>query len=277
MGQYSGYAGYPAEGDTTCLPSQNLWSKVDACERKGLWFDDFEDFVCPPYTETLPTTEDPYFGWRCFTSTGGVCTEQDLEGGVRILGSDGDDEGSAIARGSYPYKIIQNAGELVYECRIKITTITADLMDCFCGLFENDALDAATPVTATQGTLADNNCVGFLHDSTTATTAATMNFTYKADGVTAVDIGTIGAGALAADTWIKLGMTFNRGGDNVLRYYVNGLEQTATKAIPSDAGTDFPNDVRLGWCFGVTNTAATTDRLYVDWVRCAQRRVTSIP
>ena len=276
-GQYSGYAGGPAAGDTTALPSQGLWAPVDAFERPGMWFGEFEDFYKWPFSEgTLPTTEDPYVGYGVFTSTGGVFTYQDLEAGVRILGSDGDDEGAAVRAGSYPYKIIQNAGELVYECRVKLTTITADLVDFFAGLSEDVASTAAIPVTATQGTLADKNLVGFLHDSTTATTSATVNTTYKADSVTAVTVGTIGAGALAADTWIKLGMTFNRGGDNMLRFYHDGIECVHHKLIPAAAGTDFPNDIRLGWVFGVTNTAATTDRLYIDWVRVAQKRATSI-
>ena len=49
-----------------------------------------------------------------------------------------------------------------------------------------------------------------------------------------------------------------------------------TKAIPSAAGTDFPNDVRLGWCVAVQNATGTTPgSTDLDWIRCAQRRVSN--
>ena len=70
-------------------------------------------------------------------------------------------------------------------------------------------------------------------------------------------------------------MTFNRMDDNVLRFYLNGVELVDTYFVIASAGTAFPNDVRMGWTIGVTNTGATTDRLFVDWVRCAQKRVTA--
>ena len=280
MGQYSGYGGAPGVGDTTALPSQGLWAPVDAFERPGMWFGEFEDFVTQPASEAaLPTTEDPYHGYFAFSSTGGFVTTLDAEGGHIKIGSDGDDEGASIRSGSAPYKIIRDAGELVYECRVKVSVLTADLFDFFAGLYESTAFSAAVPITATQGRMADDNLVGFLRDSTDATTSATANFICKADGnpsaTTHTLIGTIGASALVADTWIKWGFTFNRGGDNLLRYYVNGFPLSATKDVPSTQ-TDVPSDTRLGWAFGVTNTAATTDFPTVDWVRVAQRRATSI-
>jgi hypothetical protein len=275
-GTYSGYGGAPSTWDTSALPSSALWHQVDAdLNRPGRWVHEFHDFATFPYTaEALPTTEDPYQGLRVFSSTGGVFGAVDAEGGQRTLGSDGDDEGAAVAGGFYPYKIIQGAGELVYECRLKLTTIAADLVDFFAGLIEDVALTAVVPITATQGLIADQNMVGFFHDSTDATTSATVNTTYKANTVAVVDVGTIGAAKLEADTFLKLGMIFNRRNDNLLEFTLNGQVLPDTKAIPSAAGTDFPNDVRLGWVFGVTNTAATTDRVTLDWVRVAQKRVT---
>jgi hypothetical protein len=62
---------------------------------------------------------------------------------------------------SFPYKIIQNAGELVFEARIKTATLAADICDMFIGLIESVALAAAVPCTSTQGLISDNNMVGF--------------------------------------------------------------------------------------------------------------------
>jgi hypothetical protein len=102
-----------------------------------------------------------------------------------------------------------------------------------------------------------------------------LDTTYKADGVAVVNVKE-GAIALVADTWVKVGMVFNRRGDNVLRFYKNGIELPDTKAIPSAAGTDFPNDARMGWVLGVTNTTApaATEFISIDWIRVAQKRAT---
>ena len=280
MPEYISYAGAPGTGDTSALPSCNLWAPVDMAERPGLWFGEFEDFVTQPASEaSLPTTEDPWRNYFAFTSTGGVVTQVDVEGGAVLLGSDGDNEGSAIRSGSYPYKVIRNAGHLVFEARVKMSVLTADLFDFFIGLYENTAFSATVPITATQGRMADDNLIGFLRDSTDATTSATMDFICKADGnpsaTTHTTIGTIGASALTADTYIKVGFTFNERGDNLMRYYKNGLALTATKDVPSTQA-DVPSDTRLGWAAGVTNTAATTEGPTVDWIRVAQKRVTSV-
>jgi hypothetical protein len=232
----------------------------------------WQDFVNLPFT-TLPTTEGAWGdNMKVFSSTGGYFTAVDVEGGVRKIGSDGDNEGAAIGMASFPYKIIQNAGELVFEARIKFATLTTDLYDLFVGLIESAALAAAIPCTGTQGLISDNNMVGFYRDSTDATTSALLDTTYKADTVAVVNVKE-GAITLVADTWVKVGMTFNRGGDNVLRFYKDGIELVNNKAIPSAAGTDFPNDARMGWVLGVTNTAAvgSTEFASVDWIRVAQK------
>jgi hypothetical protein len=278
-GGYDSYGGATATGDASSCPSEALWGICDQeRNRDGLWFGNFEDFHTYPASEAaLPTTEDPYKGYFAFTDTGGVVTQVDAEAGALLLGSDGDNEGSSIRAGSYPYKIIRGAGELIYECRVKKSVLTSDLFDFFAGLYENAAFSAIVPITATQARMADDNLIGFLFDSTTTATSATADFIVKADGnptaTTHTTIGTIGASRLTADTYIKLGFTFNRGGRNLLEYYVNGMLQSATKDVPSTQA-DVPSDTRLGWAFGVTNTAATTEGPTVDWVKCYQRRAT---
>jgi hypothetical protein len=276
MAIYSGYSGAPGAGDTTAAPSQNLWAPVDAgIEKPGRWFHTWNDFDNLPFT-TLPTTEGEWGDLKFFSSTGGYFTAVDVEGGVRKIGSDGDNEGAAIGMASFPYKIIQNAGELVFEARIKTATLATDICDMFVGLIESVAFTAAVPCTSTQGLISDNNMVGFYRDSTTAATSALLDTTYKANTVAVVNVKE-GAITLVADTWVKVGMVFNRGGDNVLRFYKDGIELVNNKAIPSTAGDDFPNDVRMGWVLGVTNTTApaATEFISIDWIRVAQKRVSA--
>ena len=281
-GIYSGYSGAPGTGDTNACPSQNLWAPVDAAQRPGMWFGEFQDFYHYPASEaSLPTTEDPYKGYFAFTSSGGVQTQVDVEGGAVFLADATDDEGSSIRAGSYPYKVIRDAGELVFEARVKKSVLTSDLFDAFVGLYENTAFSATVPITATQARMADDNLIGFLFDSTTTATSATGDFICKADGnpssTTHTTVGTIGASVLTADTYFKVGFTFNRGGNNLLEYYFNGLKQSASKNVPSTQ-TDVPSDTRLGWAAAVLNTGtnAVPDGLTIDWIRVAQRRATSI-
>ena len=273
MGQHGGYSGAPGVGDTRAVPSQGLWTQVDAeLETPGLWMHHWTDFDDTPYaTESLPTADDPFNGLRIFTDTGGTFTAVDAEGGVRLLSSNDDNEGASVSRGMYPFKIIQNAGELVFETRLKMSTIADTTIGVFAGLIENVAPTAIVPITAA-GVLSANNLVGFHRLEGDGDKFDTY---YKADNVTAVAVQA-DAVTLVADTYIKLGMTFNRGGDNILRYYSDGLELTNSKFIPSAAGTDFPNDVRLGWIVAVLNGAGSSPgTVSLDWVRCAQRRATA--
>lgn len=267
----SGYSGAPGTGDTTRFPSVNLWNQVDAgLLKRGMWNEVWHDFIETPFT-TLPTTEGEWGLLKFFSDTGGVFTAQDLEGGVRILGSDGDNEGSYIASSNQPFKIIQNHGELVFECRVKDSTIADTKHGFIAALMDSTALTATVPITA-GGAIADVNIVGFHRLEGDGDMVDTV---YKADSVTQVTVQA-DAITLVADTYVKLGMVFNRGGDNILRFYKDGLELTTSKFIPSAAGTDFPNDVRLGWVIGALNATATTPgNLYLDWVRIAQRNVTN--
>jgi hypothetical protein len=273
MGTYSGYAGGPATGDISPYPSAGLWGQVDAdMNRPGRWMHQWADLEDLPYTaEAIPTTDDPYHGVRIFTSTGGTFTQVDLEGGIRRLSSDGDDEGASVSRGIYPFKIIQNTGELIFEARIRTSTIANTKHGIFVGLIEDVAPTAILPIAAA-GTLSDNNLVGFHRLEADGDKLDTV---YKANGVTQVSVET-DAFTLVADAWTKVGMWFNRLGTNVLEFLVNGVPLATTLAIPSGAGDDFPNDVQLGWIVAVLNATATTPgQTDLDWVRVAQRRVLS--
>lgn len=271
-GQYDSYADGTIAADTTALPSPRLWSQVDAeLEKPGLWVHQWEDFGNMSYTETLPTTVDPWMGMRVFTSSGATLAQADEEGGVRTLVEATDNEGLSIAKGIYPFKIDDNLGKLVFEARIKRNEI-ANTFGFYCGLIEDVAMTAITPIAA-DGTLADQNLVGFFQPEGDPDGVDTV---YKANGVSAVTV-TSDAATLVADTYVKLGMVFNHNKDNRVRWYVNAQETATSKSILGlTAGADFPDDVRLGWIFAVLNGATSALSASIDWIRCAQRRVTSV-
>lgn len=257
--------------DATRTPSAGLWHQVDAdTARRGMWCEYWNDFdINPGIATAVPTTVGPYFGGLAFTSTGGTFTRVDTEGGVVDVGSDGDNEGGNFSQGTEPFKIIQDAGELVFECRFKTSTIADTKHGIFIGLMEAHTQTATVPIAA-DGTIADSNYVGLMRLEADGDKLDTF---YRANGITEVTVKA-DAITLVADTWIKVGMTFNRGGDNELRFYQNGIELVDTKAIPSAAGTDFPNDVRMGVAYAVINaTGSTPGTTELDWIRCAQRTI----
>lgn len=238
----------------------------------GLLF--FDDFLSIPVTP--PTTEGNFGQYAVFSSTGGTITDAGTLGGAISIGSDGDNEGVGIRTLIAPVNIAQNAGALWFEARLKTSTITDAKHNFLIGLMENTALSATVPITAA-GAIADVNFVGFQRPESAkagaGTGGATVNISYKANGVTKVDVAT-DVTTLVADTYVKLGMKFiprgDKWGNNVLLFYVNGT-YVGRKAIPSSAGTDFPNDVNLGLVFAVLNaTASTPGTTTLDWWRLAQ-------
>ncbi len=221
---------------------------------------------------TVPTTEGqigPY--WKAFSSTGGtIKPAAPVRGGVITLGSNDDDEGASIATCSPPFQIINTDGGLWYESRWKVTSTAVTRMDAFVGLGELMTLTATVPITATAGTMADQNMIGFLRPGTSTTgDGSSIRFFYKANGVAAVTIQTAAA-AITADTFIKTGFKYDPV-TNLITWYINNVKQTATYTLASAAGTDFPNDVLLGPIAASLNTVGSqTDLFTIDWIEVLQ-------
>jgi len=69
---------------------------------------------------------------------------------------------------------------------------------------------------------------------------------------------------------VKLGMIFDPK-NNQLSFWRNGVKLANTYTVVAAAGTDFPNDVRLGLVVAVLNaTASSPGSAEIDWWRCAQ-------
>lgn len=225
----------------------------------------------------IPTTEGAFGDLALFSSTGGTAAADTTEvGGGLAIGSDGDNEGVGLRTVIVPCKINLSNGDFWFEARILTSTIADTKHNIFLGLMEAAALTATVPIQA-DGTLADQNLVGFQRPETAkagaGTGGATLNAMYKANGVAAVaqnDVGT-----LVAATYTNLGMKFvpkrNFGkGAGTFYWYQDGAE-VAHKAMPSALGTDFPNDVFMGFVFAVLNATATAPGTSsIKYVRMAQ-------
>ena len=223
-----------------------------------------EDFIAPGYTTAITATA-AWGQWKAFGSTGAThLPATPAWGGIATLGSDGDDEGAVIQGVGLPFQISRSHNKLWFECRVKFDTIQDTKYDAFIGLGDQMTISATVPITATAGTMADENWVGFHR---LGTDGDYVDFRYKADGVTAVTVGS-DAQVLVADTWVKLGFVYDPVSYG-LTYYGNG-QPLGTYTVPSAAGTDFPNDVLLSPLAAVINAAVVTSVFSIDWIRCYQ-------
>ncbi len=262
----------------TIRPAGNLGSaQSEDAYSAGIWHDCpllairdgelpgiVQEFNFDTLPKTPPTTEGNFGDFAAFTDTGGFINA--IAGHGWNLGSDGDNEGASFRTRATPFKIIRTGKKFWFETRVKFSTIADTKNGVFIGLLEDVALTATVPIAAA-GTLADKNFVGFHRLEGDGDAIDTV---YKADGVTQV---TVGADALtiAADTWVKLGMVFEPGIDPTihdvansgtklynLAFYSNGIRLATVKQIPSAAGTDFPNDIYMGFAMAILNATGSS-------------------
>lgn len=266
--QFSGSAG-GGSLDTSRGNSPSIWADCPLIELQSGFRDGiaiFDDFTSGP--RVAAGAEASYAGYaggyRGFADTGGLVADALEFGGVLDLSSDGDNEGASFRTGCAPFQIARNQGKFWFECRVKTTTIADTKHGIFVGLMADNALTATVPITAL-GAIADVNIVGFHR---LEGDGDFFDCVYKADGVTQVTV--LGdAAAVVADTFVKLGMVFDPR-TNVLSFFHNGVK-IANYTMATGAGTDFPNDVRLGLVVAVLNaTASTPGSTRIDWWRAAQ-------
>jgi hypothetical protein len=203
--------------------------------------------------------------YRGFASTGGLVADGGEWGGTLDLSSDGDDEGASLRTSTSPFQISRSHGKLWFEARVKSSTVDDDKHGLFVGLRADAALTVIDPIAA-DGTLADGNFVGFHRLEGDGDAIDTV---YKANGVGQETVGS-DAITIAEDTYVKVGFVFNPA-DYKLTFFSNGVKLPDTYTVISAAGTEFPNDVRLGLVIAVLNATATSPgSSKIDWWRCAQ-------
>lgn len=212
----------------------------------------------------IPTTEGAFGDLALFSSTGGTATNDTTEiGGGLAIGSDGDNEGVGIRTGLQPVRLSLTNGDFWFEARVLSSTVTDTIHDIFLGLIEGVALTASIPITSSDA-LADQNLCGFFRGAA-AGGGPHMSAVYKANSVTAVTVGS-NVVTLAASTYTNLGMKWvpkrqlgpgPTSASGYLYWYQDGV-LVATYKMASAAGTDFPNDVNMGFVFAVLNSTGTT-------------------
>lgn len=227
--------------------------------------DDFTD-VGLSGTITTAISEAGIGRYLVFGGAGATITPDNALGGGLTLSLTDIDQAVSIITKQNPFQITAGAGDLWFEARVKFSTITANEQAWFVGLTSIITQSATVPLTAT-GALADVNLVGF-HKPEANTTA--FDASYKADGVTAVEVNS-DIGALAVDTYVKLGMKFSTA-NNRLEFYVNGVRQANGKTIPNATGTDFPADVPMAPTFALLAATNDTETATIDWWKIAQLR-----
>lgn len=261
-------------GDTQRMPTRSIWGNFpirDIAEGVTNGVHLFEDFKNFRFSADINAAVAYWAnGWEAFGSLGGSLTEGGEVGGSIVLASDGDNEGVWLGTQTKPFQISRDHKTLCFEIRLKVSTITDTKFGFFAGLIDTAALSATVPIAAA-GTLADENFVGFHRLEGDGDAVDTV---YKADGVTQVTVGT-DAIALVADTYVKLGMKYIPSGDGSgnyrLVFYKDGTRLTDSYGVVAAAGTDFPNDVKLGPVFGLLNATGTTPgNLEVDWIAVGQ-------
>ncbi len=252
--------------DTSRGPSNSIWAdcpsaSIASGDVNGIHI--FDDFLSGP--RVAAGSEASYSNYRGFASTGGLVQDGGEWGGTLDLSSDGDDEGASFRTQCAPFQIARNQGKFWFEARVKSSTITDTKHGLFVGLMADAALTATSPITAA-GAIADVNIVGFHRLEGDGDKLDTV---YKADGVTQVTLQA-DAVTLVADTWVKVGIVFDPT-NNTLSFYQNGVKLATTYTMASAAGTDFPNDVRLGLVIALLNATGTTPgSSEIDWWRAAQ-------
>lgn len=251
-------------------PSAEIWKDCPVLgllegSVEGMYF--FDDFLSFP--KTAGTTEGNLGQYTQFGSAGSVITAGTGQGGEIVITEATDDEGINLRTLTTPYKIARGCKKLWFEARLKLLNITDSKAGVFIGFMENAAGSATVPIAA-DGTLADQNLVGFHHVEGDGDKFDTV---YKANGVAAVTVQA-DAVPVVADTYVKLGMVFDplqdKAGTNRLVFYYDGIRLATSKEIPSAAGTDFPNDVGLGLIVAQLLAASSSFTTTLDWWRCAQ-------
>ena len=161
------------------------------------------------------------------------------------------------------------SNDLVFECRIAVSTISDDIGDLFIGLAGAAGVNVAAvvvPITATAGALATTLSLLGFHKLSGDGDKVDLAYE-RASGVVATktDVGT-----LVADTYIKLGFRYN-GVAQTLTPWIDGVEITASKIAKSITGaTPWPNDYLAPVIASMQVDGTTAMKMTVDWIACAQ-------
>ena len=236
----------------------------------------FDDFLS--FNET--TLVGPYAILKGTGCTASKVADTAAAKGILSLTLDGnaDNDECVIKWGSTlsaPFYLANK--DLVFECCLALSSITAAKHDIAVGLGQADMITTDLTFGDTSG-LADKNFCGFVK---LAAEAGVFDGAYKADGqtyqngATKTKLDALATFTASVTTYIKLGMRY-RANPKCLEFFVNGVRpggNTAPARLTAselDAAT-FPDDTFLAPIIAIKDQAGDTAlNVQVDWWACAQ-------
>lgn len=269
------------------LPSGKLWrgfapptsfgplGTVDISQSGNPCFGFYDNF----HSFQASTLEGPY---RILESAG--CTVEQIadtqtEKGLIQLTIDGnaanDEAVLQWGRGlGAPFMLANN--DLVFECRLAVSAITAARWSWGVGLGEVNMGASDGFWADTSGALADRNFLGF---NKLVAEGAAVDAAYRADGQTYQDGATKSKlNALhtsVADSFVKLGFRY-RAHPRTVEFFVNntlpgGTGAPARLTSSEIDASNFPDDVLLAPIIGIKDISGNTAfNIKLDWIACAQ-------
>lgn len=294
--------------DTNRGPSNALWGtfpRIACLEDPSIGMYDFEDFrqTGANTAATGGAVVGSWGNWAAYIYQGGLLSDGATEGGSVTIGSDGDNEGVALSSSTGSYRLVTTSTlalnkKLVFEARVKTSTIAATKHDIFVGLADSflasSLPQAAWPFQTTDDTLfAAMNAIGFQRKGSVGTD---FTFVYQLTSTASVyptGLTTLCASApiaqtLAANTFVKLGFvldplaaaetittastgqTAGQVKRPLIKVYVNGLQMAAFLTSDNLAGLAFPTGF-MARTFAVMNQTGTTPGTStIDWIACGQ-------
>lgn len=288
-------------------PTEGIWGNCPITllqEEPDQGYIFFDDFVMSGSntSATGAAVLGSWGQWATYLYQGATITDGALEGGVIVIGSDGDNEGVALSASAGAFRLVTTSTKalnqkLWFEASVAISTIATTKGDMFVGLadsFLSSGLpQVAWPIQTTDNTLfANMNAIGF-HKKGNATD---WSFVYQLSGSAAVyptNLTTLTATVtpaqtLAATTFVKLGFLFDPLAPTrqvasastgqtagqikrpLVRIFVNGLELPAFLTSDNLGGAAFPTGF-MAPTIGIMNqTGSTPPTMSIDWIRAAQ-------
>ena len=170
--------------------------------------------------------------------------------------------------------------DLVFECRVALTDITASKNSFFCGLAAPASIVTDQLLVDTTGIPFDANYVGFLK---TYADAGLVDGSYKAagatrqDGATKTKLDTLHTFVASGTTYVKLGFRY-RSNPRTVEWFVDGV-LGGTSAAPARltasevAASTFPGEDAdfMAPFIGIKDIAGDQAcTLNIDWWACAQ-------
>lgn len=236
------------------------------------FFDDFHSF-------NATTLEGAYAHLASAGCTLALAADTATEKGVLALAVDGNaaNDEAVLKKGgtlSAPFKLADK--DLVFECRLAVSAITAAKWSLALGLGQADMIATDGLFVDTTGALADKNFLGF---NKLVAEGAAIDGAYKADGQTyqngATKTKLDSLHTAVATTFVKLGFRY-RAQPKTVEFYVDGVipgGNTAPARLTAteiDAAT-FPDDAFLAPFIGIKDIAGDAAlSVSVDWWACAQ-------